>query len=76
MTMSNSDRKENPHYATVTDRRRRKRSKPDASEDWLIALAANARRVDAVKYGKRRSIETGYRMVEHMRAKHPAGAPP
>ena len=75
MTMSNSDRKENPHYAAVTDRRRRKRSKPDASEDRLIALAANARRVDAVKYRKRRSIETGYRTVEHMRAKTSGRSP-
>ena len=75
MAMSNSDRKENPHYAAVTDRRRRKRSKPDAPEDRLIAFAANARRVDAVKYGKRRGIETGYRTVERMRAKTSGRSP-
>ena len=53
MTMSDSNRKEISYCAAVIDRKRRKSSKSDASEDWLIAFAANARWVDVAKYGKR-----------------------
>ena len=69
MTMSNSDRKAVSYYAVVTDRKRRKSSKSDAPEDRFIVFTTNARWVDVVRYGKRWSIETGYRMIEHMRAK-------
>ena len=69
MTMSNSDRKEVSYYAAVTDRKRRKSSKSDAPENRFIVFATNARWVDVVKYGKRWGMETGYKMIEHMRAK-------
>ena len=75
MAMSNSDRKEIPHYVVVTGRKRRRGSKPDAPEDRLIAFAANARRVDAVKCGKRRGMETGYRTVKHIRARTSGRSP-
>ena len=67
--MSNSDRKAVSYYAVVTDRKRRRSSKSDAPEDRFIVFTINARWVGVVRYGKRGGIETGYRMIEHMRAK-------
>ena len=75
MTMSNSVRKEVSYYAIVTDRKRRKSSKSDAPEDKFVAFATNARWVDVVKYGKRGGIETGYRIIEQMRAKTSSQSP-
>ena len=53
-----------------SDRQKKEKSpKSDAPEGRFIAFATNARWVDTVKYGKKWGIETGYRMIEHMRAK-------
>ncbi len=45
------------------------KTKADFPEDRYIASAANAPRMDAGEYSKRRTIETCYRRVENAGAK-------
>ena len=73
--MSNSNGDSVSYYAIVTDRKRRRKDKPfDEPEGKFTAFATNTSWINVLKYGKRWDIETGFRMIENMRARTPSGS--
>ena len=61
-------------YATVITKRRKKRSGRTGAEklpahERLIGFATNVPGIDPDEYGRRRGIETGYRMIKNARVR-------